>query len=154
MLNMFLRGAAVLASINTQQSTTLRAENPTAFQTLQGLSPSPPRPHQLFAMTQDTPKVMSLDASFKVLPSVTYFVLGHRVCANPLSVLRLAAQQPAAKNTSRPLSSSPNLRPPSRHIAMDNSGQGVIPTLGRLETHPTSDLHEGPWCKLVVHFPS
>lgn len=76
---------------------------------------------------------------------VTYLVLGHRVCTNPLSMLRLAAQQPAAKNTSTPLSSSPNLRPRSRHTVIGNSGQGVIP-----ETYPTSDHPESPRCKLAV----
>ena len=77
---------------------------------------------------------------------VTYFVLGHRICTNPLSMLRLAAQQPAAKNTSTPLSSSPNLRPRSRHTVIGNSGQGVCCP----ETYPTSDHPESPRCKLVI----
>ena len=82
--------------------------------------------------------------------NVTYFLLGHRVCTNPLSLLRLAAQQPTAKNTSTPLSSSRNLRPRSRHTVIGNSGQGVIPTLCCPETYSTSDHAESPWCKLVI----
>ena len=158
MLNMFRCGAAVAASINIQQRTALHAGNPTAFRTPQSQSPSPPHSHQLFPTIQDTLKVMNLDA-FKALSIITYFVLGHRVCANPLSALRPVAQRPATKDTSiplssTPLSSSPNLHLPSRHIAIDNSGQGVIPTLGHPVTCPTSDLPESPWRKLVVLFQS
>jgi hypothetical protein len=147
MPNMFRCNAAALALINMQQRTARGAEDPIAFRTLQSLSPSPPRPLQLFTITQDTLKV-SLDTSFETFSIVTYFVPGHRVCANPLSVLRLTAQQPTT-----PPSSPPNLRPPSRHTMIGNSGQGVIPILDCPETHPTSDLPESSWCKLVIYSP-
>jgi hypothetical protein len=51
-------------------------------------------------------------------------VLGHRVCANPLSVLHLSAQQPAANDTSTHLSSSTNLRSPSSYGRAQRTTRG------------------------------